>query len=295
MNFDFDYQGKRASISLPITAQLRTQFANSPKSFSYTGALPSNWKQDYFKMFLKHDADKMPLATLREEIAAHCGASSGDVWVAAVIDFVQSGLEYDHATAFNIAGSKIRYPSETLLDGMGVCMDKTILLAALLQDAGHGLGIFNFDRANHMSLGLLVPDGYGNFGTSYAMVESTAPTPIGQIPARYAGGIRLDTRPELVIIGNGHLRFNAIVAQKDAEKEAEKQYGKDYLAMPAAKQAIYRDMQELKLEMDQAKVALKGCKGRLDPQTYARCQGLNASFNQLVERYNALVAQFNQK
>ena len=177
MNFDFELQGKPVNLQLHLDAQLRFQYANAQRSFSYTGKLPDNWKQSYFQMFLQHPADAAPLAALRSEIGRIAGANSGEVWLRAAIDFVQTAIAYDHDKAFNLVGSKIAYPSETLLDKHGVCADKTILLAALLQKSGYGIGIFNFDRANHMALGLLVPDGYGNFGSSYAMVETTAATP----------------------------------------------------------------------------------------------------------------------
>lgn len=291
--FDFSRQGKHAHIDLVLDPQLKSKFAFAPRVHSYTGALSENWKETYFRMFLAHEADQGVLAELQQEIGRNCGKNSGDEWVATALDFVQSGIDYDHATAFNIAGSKIRYPSETLFDRMGVCADKTILLAAILKDSGYGLAIFNFERANHMALGILVPDQFGNFYSNYALMETTAASPIGQIPDRYAGGVRLDSKPEIVKISNGSLQFMAIIGQKRQEAEDEKLYGRTYLQMSFDKQVIFREMHVLKQAMDESNNKLKICKGRLDPVQYAECQRLTDQHNTNVAKYNDLVNRFN--
>lgn len=292
-NFEFQEGTKEHTISLELPATLRQQFANAPREFRYSGALPKDWKRDYFQIFLQHSADQPIVRNLLLALKRQDNAQSSDSLASTTIAFVQTAIAYDWQTAYKVAGGHIRYPSETLLDRKGVCADKTILLAALLQGLGYGVAIFTWERANHMALGLLVPAGFGNFGTPYAMVETTAPTAMGQIPDRYAGGIKLDGTPEVVILPGRNGVFQGIVAQRKQEAEDERQYGRDYLKLGPKQQSIFREMHPLKSEIERLAQQLKGCQGNLPPARFAECQALNASHNEKVKRYNVLVAQFN--
>ncbi|MDZ7744808.1 MAG: hypothetical protein U5K77_03590 [Candidatus Saccharibacteria bacterium] len=77
-----------------------------------------------------------------------------------------------------------QYPYETIYNNSGICTGKTYLGSALLQELGYGTGIMLFPDAQHMALGIKSPDGYTDFGTSYAYMEMTAPgfAP-GEIPS----------------------------------------------------------------------------------------------------------------
>lgn len=281
------------SLVLDLPEGLRQQFANAPRTYRYTGSLPRDWKVDYFRMWLQHPADQSMIRDLLSAMRAVSPGSDTDSLALCAIACVQSSVEYDFQAAYHLGTTHIRYPSETLLDGKGVCADKTILLAALLQALGYGLAILTWDRANHMALGLRVPKGYGNFGTPYAMVETTAPAAVGQVPGQYMGGIRLDGRPEVTELPGGTAEYRAIVAQRQQEGEMERQYGKHYLAMPPAQQTLHRQMLPLKAEIDTLAQQLKACKGTLPAARYAECQALQARHTAKVETYNDLVARFN--
>lgn len=291
--FDFQVGEQSHRLQVELPAGLLAQFAQAPRSFSYTGALPSDWKLRYYQMFLAHAADRQPIQAVLAGLRGLGRAQQGDGLLELATAFVQSAITYDWQTAYQISGGKIRYPSETLAQRTGVCADKTILLAALLQPLGYGLAIFTWDRANHMALGVAVPAGQGNFGTDYAMIETTAPTAIGSVPEKYAGGIRLDGKPEVVALG-GAQRYQGVAAQRAREQALAQEFGPDYLKMPPAQQVIYRQMQPLKAEIDSLAQQLKACKGTLQPAQYAACQQLNTQHNAKVEAYNRLVQAFNQ-
>ncbi|MEY3441803.1 MAG: hypothetical protein RLZZ519_84 [Bacteroidota bacterium] len=280
-------------ISVDFPSNLLQQFAAAPRSYSYSGTLPKDWKTSYFQMFLRHAADLAPLEAVLSELRRNGQPRDSEELASLAIAFVQNAIAYDWKTAYNLTSGKIKYPSETLMDGIGVCADKTILLAALLQRLGFGLAIFTWDRANHMALGIKVPAGYGNFGTAYAMVETTGPTAIGQVPERYAGGIKLDGKPEVIEIPGGTGIFQGIVTQKKEEEALSQKYGSQYLAMPPAQQAIFRQMHPLQAEIEALSKQLKGCSGTLQPARFAECQALHKQHNTAVETYNALVKQFN--
>lgn len=292
MGYAFDFEGRTHRIVFDVPPNLGQQFATAPRSYRYTGSLPSNWKASYYPMFLKHAADQGPIRALVAALRAAVAPADNDALGRACIAFVQTVIGYDSLKASSLADSTMRYPSETLLAGHGVCADKTLLLAALLQQLGYGLALLTWDRANHMALGLRVPAGYGSFGTAYAMVETTAEAAVGQVPDRYVGGIRLDGKPEVLDLG-GSLVYQAIVAQRKQEAEDERLYGKDYLKMKPAQQALHRQMQPIKAEMEALAPKLKRCQGTLPPAQFTECQALQARYNALVADYNKLVEAFN--
>lgn len=80
-------------------------------------------------------------------------------------------------------------PYQTLYLNKGVCTDKTYLGSELLKEMGYATGIFVFDKDEHVSLGVSVPDGYTSFNSKYAIMELTnigfAP---GSIPASVVQG-----------------------------------------------------------------------------------------------------------
>ena len=287
------HQGESTlQVDLALAPNLRQQFGGAPRSYSYTGSRPANWKLSYFQMFLTHAADRGPVQALLAALRTAVQPQHNDGLLEAATAFVQTAIAYDWQAADQISGGKIHYPSETLVDRKGVCADKTILLAALLQALGYRLAIFTWERANHMALGVAVPAGQGNFGSAYAMIETTGATAIGIVPDRYAGGIKLDGKPEIVELG-GQQAYQGIAQLRKNEQAQAAAYGPEYLKMPAAQQVIHRKMHPLKAEIEALSQQLKACKGTLQPAQYAACQQLNAQHNAKVAEYNALVVEFN--
>jgi hypothetical protein len=291
--YSFSVNGDSLRLDWNPPANLRQQFTTAPRTFQYSGTLPRDWKQRYFQMFIQHPADQNPIRDLLETLRKTVRPADLDTLARATIAFVQQAIAYDHDKAEQISGSHLRYPSETLLDGHGVCADKTLLLAAFLRQLGYALAVFTWERANHMALGIKVPTGQGNFDTTYAMVETTGPSPIGQVPTQYAGGTKLDGRPEMVELQGGTTTYQAIIAQRKEEAEQERKYGKDYLNMTYAQQGIFREMKVLEEEMATLAQQMKACKGTLPQAKYAECQALQTKHNAKVAEYNALVARFN--
>lgn len=292
LRFDFQYQDEGKQIDWEMPIGLAEKLALSPHSFVYQGSLPRDWKQQYYRMFLQHKAEQEPLAVLRASLRKQCGTSED--YVLAALRFVQEAIAYDQAKAYQISSSKIQYPCETLASGKGVCADKTILLAALLMDTGFDLAILSFERANHMALGIAAPAGMGNFGIAYAMMETTAISPIAEVPERYAGGVKLDARPEVTPLALGSQAFQALTKIKQQQQQLASQYGKDYLSLNADKQSMTRQLQALKAEMQPLEQALKQCRGTLPQAKYQECQQIQSKYNSLVAQYNELVSLFNK-
>lgn len=292
--FQFELGNDSVAIDLSLDTNLRQQYLQAPHQYSYQGSkLPANWREEYYQMFVSHPKDQSVVGELLGHLKALKPGLSQDELVESATAFVQGSVTYDWNTYHNIDNSQIRYPYETLVDGTGVCADKTILLARLLNELGYGLAIFTFERANHMALGIKVPQGYDNFRSGYAFIESTNYAPIGRIPNNYVGGLKLDRRPSVIRINSSQQEFKKIAENRVLEKELEKQYGKDYFFLTAEQKSIKAEMVTLQSELDSLKKEMRGCQGTLPQDKYEKCNKLQQQHNTRVASYNALVEKFN--
>lgn len=111
-------------------------------------------------------------------------------------------LGYDHERAASTYYG-VQYPYETLCLGTGVCSDRSVLLAALLDELGFGVALLEFDSEEHMAVGILCPDGYDFRGTGYTFVESAGTKIMTDAGGTYAGGDRLVSVPEVIPVAEG--------------------------------------------------------------------------------------------
>ena len=101
----------------------------------------------------------------------------------------------------------VRYPVETLIDGMGDCEDTSILMAAILREMGYGVVLLSMP--NHLALGVkgdhTLNGSYFVYGNErYYYLETTDKGwALGEIPKQYARSdvrvIPLDYFPQLVL------------------------------------------------------------------------------------------------
>ncbi len=292
--FAFEFKSDSFEIGLALDTLLKEKYQQAPHTYTYRGNRPPpNWREEYYKMFISHPEDRRLIQDLIAGLQSSQTSPARDELVELAVAFVQGSVTYDWNTYHNIDQSQIRYPYETLIDGTGVCADKTILLARILNELGYGLAIFTFERANHMALGLKVPAGYDNYRSGYAFVESTNYAPIGRIPENYVGGLKLDNRPTVIPINPSGRPFEKIVQNRAEEKELEKKYGEEYFFLTAEQKALKEEMVQLEGELDSLKKELRGCRGTLPPDKFQRCNQMQQEHNSRVEKYNALVGRFN--
>lgn len=115
----------------------------------------------------------------------------------------------------------VRYPYETLYLGRGVCADRSVLLAALLDELGFGVALFEFEAESHIAVGLACPAGFDYRGTGYAFIESTSPTIITDGEGEYVNAGRLRSMPEAILIAEGEVFASIEVEAKDAREWTE--------------------------------------------------------------------------
>lgn len=117
---------------------------------------------------------------------------------------------------YNWGGSGFdwKYPYETLHEETGVCSDKSVLMAYLLNELNYNVVLFKFP--NHMAVGIKSAPQYGFCNTEYAFIETTRPTIITYEPPVYIDGSHLTT-PEIIPIYGGTQSLDVSIEYQDAQ------------------------------------------------------------------------------
>jgi len=120
----------------------------------------------------------------------------------------------------NFFGNQVnysRYPYEVLYDAQGICGEKSELLAFLLREVGYGVVLFYNQKENHEFVGIKCPIEESYRETGYCFVETTGPSIITDDSIEYAGGIKLESEPEIILISDGYSLSKNLREYKDAE------------------------------------------------------------------------------
>jgi len=117
---------------------------------------------------------------------------------------VQS-IPYDTAS-YKSGRGRQRFPVETVVEGTGMCGDKSVLLATLLAHEGYSAALLDFTPEKHMAVGVRGSgSAYGR--TGWLFLETTGPCYVTDIPDTYLGGIKLESEPKVITIGSGAKQY----------------------------------------------------------------------------------------
>jgi hypothetical protein len=110
------------------------------------------------------------------------------------------------------------YPYETLHHMRGVCADKSLLLAYLLDKLGYDVVLFdwNRDKGGHMAVGVRCTGGYDYAGSGYAFIESTGPNIPTYVPDTYIGGLVLTPDPSIIHVSESGKALDLSEEYRDA-------------------------------------------------------------------------------
>lgn len=142
-----------------------------------------------------NDAIESVLIQLREIRDEH--DLDNDQYVELLTRFVQA-IPYDTNRGFIDFDTKAmgdpRMPVQVLVDGLGDCDEKVMLLSALLTKEGFGTSMLLFEPESHIALGV-VSEGEGFKETGYEFVETTGITYVSEVPLSFIGGLELHSDP----------------------------------------------------------------------------------------------------
>lgn len=186
----WDYDNETFYVSIPVSADLYQYYNDLKRSFDSRELGVNN----NFKQFLQRRSDDSSLTSLARQLREICLQNKMDNNELAelAISFVQS-LKYSELEELNItyqsqapgydARRIYRMPFQVLYDQTGVCLDKSILGVALLQELSFGAGLLILDKVDHAAIALSCPARYAFRAKSkLCYVESTSRYRIGAVP-----------------------------------------------------------------------------------------------------------------
>lgn len=254
----FRFEGKKYTIAVEVDEQLYWGAVASANRISRIPGETEAEQTAAASRYLAQDPLQAPvIAAVSDQLrAAAKGAGLGrDRYAEFIAKYVQT-MPYDFPKLAK-ADAKNRFPVETLVDGTGVCGDKSILMAALLAHEGYDVALLAFEAENHMAVGIKGPgEHYRESG--YLLIESTTPAYVGEIPENFVSGITLTSEALVIPIGTGDLQYQA--AKRTAKILAARAG-----AQPAAK-ALSNDAKSQRLTVEQANLINARLKTAYDSQ-----------------------------
>ncbi len=324
------YHGQDLSISETLYQSLNTYYQGDPQKKS------AFYHDRNAEMVMNYGADKtLEKITTKIQNLAKTNNLNSDQTLDLAACMLQS-IPYDSAKAAKILSPDYyklpvaevlpRYPYETLYEGKGICTDKSYLGAAIFKRLGYSVSLLSFDSERHMSIGIEVPSGYGDFDTKYGIMELTGNGfLVGDIPEISAsaglavGGVNtvpnvstdsimtretstaLSTPSSTTVISGGSI-YQRVVARMAVKsqlntlspelKSKQAYYLSTKEALVAAETELAEAENSYRSQPTSAKYGkyIKVYNSYLS--IYNTAKAAVDDYNQLVNSYNALVAQY---
>lgn len=211
---------QKNSIDFEVYGGLNSYLSSLKQSIEYSDGEISS-RADFKISKMDEEVQRnfiMPLVVRIQNIAP----DNKDEQARIAISLVQNIPFGESNETYKFAGQEVvysRYPYQVLYDNMGVCGEKTELLAFILRELGYGVSFFYYSDENHETLGIKCPLEDSFSYTGYCFVETTGPSIITDSEINYVGVGKLESSPELYFISNG-LTFgeNGFYEYKDGKK-----------------------------------------------------------------------------
>ncbi len=225
-----------------------------------------------------------------------------------LVRYVQENIDYEKYNP----GEYIKYPWQTFMDHSGVCSDKSVLLGKLLVYSGYKVAMFAFFDAEHMGVGLKVPQKHGSFNSPYIYIETTNVRPMGSIPYDSFKQGDLDNPAIFEIEENGERVFTSLHTLQDYYDSLETSYGEDFLFLDRKSRFLNMRINDMQSVVDSLKnnldyltfeyealtaaiteqnsvIAEMGCNGVInDDRLFEECEKKMNQYNKQVEIVNSI-------
>lgn len=191
----FRYRGRTRFLSVPISAE---ELAAGDRLRTDTVfAQPALARDAYLRVLVSTQATSRVVRTVATQLRAlrdEMGLDHDEyveLLTCAVQDF-----------SYGTPRSAFELPVQALAARRGVCVDRSLLLAALLVGEGYDAGLWTLSSDNHVAVAVRgVGEGYR--GSGYAFVETTRRAYVGEVPERYTSIAEWQSAPRLVVFGRG--------------------------------------------------------------------------------------------
>ena len=273
--------------SYTITLKIPKSLYNGAKGGQHYTSVPQGvsekiWRHKSLQSFIFHDgAESFYDAVLKpfRDIKRELRLDTNE-YLEFLSGYVQH-LEYDTAKSKDPERNP-RFPIETMVDRKGICSDKSLFLAALLQQEGYAVCLMSFSAENHMTVGIPAPRGYDYRKTGYAIIETTCPSFVGSKNQGEGGSLKLRSIPDIIPIGKGKRQYTAF---KEAAWIIETEEKLRDLTSGKMSAAIDKE----KIEIEQIRKKLQRLSDAIESErqrTVNWDKKTTEKFNQKVEDYN---------
>ncbi len=195
-SFFFTINGETKKIEIIVYPKVKAHFALMKKNdFDIFDCLYNSIQRRYLDQLIRYIGDN----------------NMGDNQARAAISFVQQ-IPYDeHKARIELKydkNSKIRYPYEVIYDNLGICSEKSLLLALLLKELGYSIALFEFEEENHMAVGIKSPMEFSYNRSGFAFIETSGISIPTDIQLQYQtfmgrGPLKLKSNPKIIRVSEG--------------------------------------------------------------------------------------------
>lgn len=298
--YEWNFKSRAYTIYLDLSANLYQSYTQSSKVYKYYGALPTDWREDYYQMFMTPKATDNTVKSLATQFRSLAQGNNldDDAMVDLMLSFVQS-IPYDNNK--DLVNGKPNYPYETLFTKTGVCSDKTFLAVMILRELGYGAAVIDMPDVNHSAVGIQCSDGQGVNGTKYCYGETTNYFPIGAIPRSLGNAVATNVGTEAF---KGQFANIFKTDQLGTIEIVQQTTGKIYQGIVKTKSKVESILQlesdlnlgvpELNALKDALNVKISELNQMKTEMDYYQTQVDITKYNTLVPLYNAKIIEYNQ-
>ena len=197
-------QGSRGSITFTTYSGLADHFSEESHSYYH------DFEKETIGELLENDYQNENLQPFIQRIRQQSNNPDDQAKIA--ISLVQH-IPYNWNALYS-GSNDWYYPYETLYNNKGVCADKSLLLAYLLNELGYDTVIFEFPQ--HMAVGIKTQPDYDFYGSGYAFIESTRPVIPTYLPDTYYGGFTISPNPNIIHLNGGTRSIDFNAEKRDA-------------------------------------------------------------------------------
>jgi hypothetical protein len=296
-----DYKGEKIEVKETLYESTYNYYKNKPNKFN---AYYSSNNQTFIKS-AKEDSLLDSLTGKIEDIGVLKGLDSDQTLDLAAC--LMQSIPYDDAKAQKILGDNAasfsvkelvpRYPYETLYDGLGICTDKTYLGIAVFERLGYRTAVLEFDNERHMSIGIGVPNGSGNFDLNLGILELTnSGFKVSDVPELKSGaGITINNYQKLPTISvNGDVNEDKKLELTNPSGVEQISGGKDY-QLVGKRLALKQKIDTQKMEIEEKLVEVKNAEKNLnDYESKLATAEANYKNDSSIITYRKYTAVYNE-
>ena len=212
--YPYVLRGENGTIRLDLDPGLYNRLsAGTPPSVCLTPAGGANPCPDeeiarYYRGVIDRAEERPYIDALVQQIREKTDVQNDRARIA--ISLVQQ-IPYGYNESYAYGNGNLRSPSMVLYDQSGICDEKSVLLASLLEELGTGCPR-PFADQQHTAVGIRSPPAFSFRNTGYAFVETTFPAIVTDDQGEYADGGLLSGPPVIYPIADGG-SFDSVSAE----------------------------------------------------------------------------------